>query len=903
MSDDPKSLASRRDFIRNGAASIGALTALGILSPEGQAANKRDDSCEDPAPINSQWQFKDPDILLALQERRLNIDLGGTWSVTALPLEVQGKSGYVTFTHNAAERLEARVPGEIHLDLMRVGRMRDPNVSDNARARCRWPEQHSWWYRTEFRVPADFRQYLRQSLVFEGIDLFGQIFVNGILAGVTQNAFSVLECDVKTLLVDGLNELVVRVTSGMEFMPKKERVAGAEANNVYAVRTDRPARAFLRKAEYSAYGKDWCDPLPNIGIWRSVRLEGRTGVVFHHLRLDTVVRGQEVALEGEVILENLNPRSEVLCTVELRMEPPSGGTIVQYVDTAAQAGRFSLPCRVVVPDAQLWWPNGMGAQPLYHLTARILCEGEETDRHVQTIGLRTISLDRSPLPEGSRFRIKVNGQPVYCKGANWAPADLIPARVDAERYQMLVAEARNAHFTMLRVNGAGLYESDEFYDACDRAGILVWQDFMFSVVAYTDEDPEFMSRVSKEAEDVVRRLRHHPSLALWCGSNECLWWSPGGTIFGKTLPDVCRIYDPLRSYWPGSPFGGPKPNSKTSGDFHWWNEGDTDNFFTPEDLRMSELEADRCTARFVSEYGALGPPHMASIQEFLKPNEISFDSLAWKIHTNEINTVPNGGVLRGIRDHYGGTERLSIAQFVLYGQMFQAQIQGRVVEAFRFRKDDERDPCGGNLIWSYNDAWGETGWSIIDHYARRKASYYWFRRGAAPTKVLVRSRDGFLITRVVNDTLDKLQATIRSGWMRIDGAAHELKQHAAEIPVNGTVEIAKEPIPSTAERDPREWLYAAILRGKGIPDDQAIWMLAVHRELDLPNPVIVTAVRNGFLEVTSSVYCHGVHLDDDGHEVLADNYFDLLPGIPLRIPISEATPSGEYPLRAILPIV
>jgi beta-mannosidase len=896
-------VASRRQFMQLTGA--GAWTALNALRSDGRSAAPDGDPSSESAlmPGNP-----------ATQEAHPTLNLNGTWSVTPLPLEAEGESGYSTFKNSGVQALAAQVPGEIHLDLMRVGRMPDPNISDNARTKCRWPEKNSWWYRTEFTVPPGFRQHLRQRLIFEGIDLYGQVFVNGKLAGATKDAFSIFELDVNHLLQEGSNELVVRVTSGTELAPRTDSLPApqgepSKADPVYAPRQF-DQRRFLRKPPYS-YGWDWCDPLPNIGIWRGVRLEGRSKVVIDHLRLDTAIRGKEVSLEGEVTLENLHPWIEIPYVLELRLKPPKGEALVQRHKIDAQVGRSAVPCRMVIPDAELWWPNGMGGQPLYELTARVLCGDEETDRQVQTLGLRTIELDRSPQADGSRFCFKVNGHDVYCKGGNWAPADLIPARIDSERYQKLVAEARNAHFTMFRVNGVGLYESDEFYNACDRAGILVWQDFTFSCTLYPDQDPEFVARVRQEAEGVVKTLRHHPSLALWCGNNECIvgmaeWWKVDSTktqdiggvkIYNEVLPDICRFYDPVRTYRPGSPFGGVDPNKGTAGDKHGWNES---GFGDDKSMRRWQEFADECQARFLTEYYCLfGPPNMASVREYLKPDELSVESTAWKIHTNQFE---NGATAKGIRYHYGDPQGLSLPQFVLYGQMYQSLLQGGGLESMRFRKGDPKAECQGALVWSYNDCWGENGWTIIDHYVRRKASYYWFKRAAAPVKVLTRSREGHLVTRVVNDNLKAYQAEVHCGWVRLDGKAREWQKHSVTIPANGMIEVARAPIPSPSERNPREWLYAATLAGEGIPSDQAIWLLAPHRELAMAKPVLSTTVQNGVLEASSPVYCHGVHIEDEGHEVITDNYFELLPGIPRRISITTPTPSGTYPLNAVMPI-
>lgn len=837
--------------------------------------------------------------------RQPTIVLNGEWSVTALPLDTRDEPGYATFAASDAERLPAKVPGEIHLDLMRAGRMEDPAISDNARTKSRWPEEHSWWYQKEFSVPREFLQQMEQTLVVGGIDLCGQVFVNGKLVGSTKDAFTAFAFDVSGILKEGANELVVRVTSGTEMVPPGN--TGTLFKDLYALRNFEQRR-LLRKPAYS-YGWDWCDPLPNIGITGDVRLEGRSNVVIRDLRMDTVIEDGKVSLEGLATLENLHPWKEIPATLELRLDPPHGAPIEETIPFSGQLGRSTMKCRIGVPDPQLWWPNGMGEQTLYRLSARILCGGKETDRLQRSIGLRTIDIDRSPLPNGSRFAFRINGQRMFARGGNWAPADLIPARIGAERYQALITEAKKANFNMFRVNGVGLYESDAFYDACDRAGILVWQDFTFSYAEFPDSDPEFVALVRREAESQVKRLRHHPSLALWCGNNECIWLLVGGQkdpakarkvggahLYYDVLPEICRVHDPVRSYWPGSPAGGDVPNSENAGDCHWWVD-----FTMSRDMnsRIRTEVVDNCRARFVSEYGIIGPPNIASVREFLNPDEISLESEPWKIH---VNPNEQGTTRAGIEYHYGKNGAFTLPQFLLYGQMFQAVMQGGALEALRFRKDDPLDECSGALIWSYNDTWGETGWSIIDHYLRRKASYYWFRRAAAPVKVIVRPRGAELVTRVVNDTLHSYAAVFRTGWMRVDGTARDMREHRVEVPANGMVEIAREVVPSASEKNPQEWLYAATMSGDGIPNDQAIWLLEPRRKLTLSPPEINATVHGSTLEVSSSVYCHAVHLVDDGTGVLADNFVDLLPGVPIRIAITAPTKSGTYSLAAVMPL-
>jgi beta-mannosidase len=386
-------------------------------------------------------------------------------------------------------------------------------------------------------------------------------------------------------------------------------------------------------------------------------------------------------------------------------------------------------------------------------------------------------------------------------------------------------------------------------------------------------------------------------MADWWGCDATKPESIGGVrIYHEVLPDICHFLDPARPYWPGSSSGGIDPNSENAGDNHWW-----DKFGNSPDMqrRIRHEVVDECRARFVSEYGIIGPPHLDSVREYLKPDEVSLQSTGWKIH---VNSMERGTTAAGIRYHYGAPEGLSLPDSLLYGQMFQAMLQGGAMEAMRFRKHDPKAECAGSLVWSYNDCWGEVGWSIIDHYLRRKASYYWVKRSCAPVKVIVRAPDNRLVTRVINDTLQPYEAVVRYGWMRLDGGAQQLAEKSINVPANGMLEIANVAYPSSNERNPREWLYAATLTGKGIPDDQAVWLLAPHRELALAKPTISASVSNGELHVSSPVYCHGVHIEDGGREVLADNYFDLLPNVPQTIRITVPTSSGTHSLSTVMPI-
>jgi beta-mannosidase len=878
--------------------------------------------------------------------------LNGVWQVRPERLDCIGEAGLQEVAKAQDGWIAAQVPGEIHLDLMKTGQMPEPTIGTNM-PKCRWPETKSWWYRTKFDVTAEFLRFERQQLVFDGLDLYAQVFVNGHLVGEATNAFVPAGFDVKWLLKEGANDLVVRMTVGTELVPDdswpgqgnrpdKPRFGEipnpAREGDLYNHRSWY-GRKWLRKAQFS-YGWDWVDALPNIGIWRGVRLEGRSCAVLSEIRLDTIARtpreGEAPAepsevrefadspaarqeprppgithayLEMEAVVENLHPWSERACALSLRITPPDGGAVIERrYPLDAFPGRTPIRDVIEVADPKLWWPNGMGDQPLYNVTAEVVDQGGTVfDRRQFNIGLRTIELDRSHVPEGSRFCFRVNRQDVFCHGGNLGPQDAILARISAEKYEKLVAEAKAANVNMFRINGCSIYEGPAFYDACDRAGIMIFHDFMLTDTSYPD-DAKFNAVVVAETEAVVRQLRHHASIALWSGNNECFmgfrdWWNPdkskrmdlgGWRLYNQLLPDVCRHLDPRRPYIPGSPVGGMDANSEMSGDCHWWSatmSGDMNR-------RIHHQPYDQCRSRFNSEYGIIGPCHMDSIREYLLPEEVKRDSLAWRIHTNQFETNTGNTVPAAIHLHYADPDNLSVPEYVLYGQMFQMFLHEHAMEALRFRTNDPVADCHGALIWSFSDCWGETGWSVLDYYLRRKPSYYGFRRACAPVKVITRQRDDRLITRVVNDTLAPVAGKVEYGWWRLDGGGRDVESKEVTVPANGMLEVASDKM--AGERDAKQWLYASVLRTNDVPVDQSVWLLEPFRKLDVKTPQIkMVGTDDGGLEISSPVYAHAVHVEDHGHELISNNWFDLLPGVPIRVRLAPGVKPESIHLDAV----
>ena len=831
--------------------------------------------------------------------------LNGTWQLRHEPLSVIGPRGLAAVGEKTTW-LAATVPGEVHLDLMAAGQMDEPLFSTNA-PDCRWPEDRSWWLRTRFSVDAVLAGEQVKELVFHGLDYYAQVFLNGALLGESENAFVPAAFDVTHALRDGENELVVRMTAGTE-RAADQRQGEATPQNIRNNRQTFKGIPELRKPQFT-YGWDWVDTLPNIGIWRGVELRGFTHARLHDVRTRCVLPDGDALclLHVEADVLNLHPWAEHSGHVRIRLQGPDGSSVAEAgLPALLPVGITRLRTTLRVENPRLWWPNTMGDQPLYRLAVDLAANGRDCDSWSRAIGLRTIGIDRSPLPEGHRFAIQVNGRDVFCRGGNWIPADAILARVTPEKLDRLIAEAAEANFTMLRVWGGGIYEDDAFYDACDRRGILVWQDFLFACAPYPDDTVAFQDKIRHEVEAAIRRLRHHPSIALWCANNEntwafAQWWGNwnrqfpdpqltigGRHLYSRVLPEACLNLDPSRPYWPGSPSGGASPDSEIEGDVHWWGPATMN---ADVNRRIHHELYDECRSRFVSEYGVIGPCQLASIRQYLRPEEVDVSSLAWQVHTNgfEQATTP-----AAIRHHYADPEGLDIAAYIRYGQMFQAVMYGRSIESMRFRKGDSRDDCAGALIWMFDDCWGENGWTPIDYYLRRKASWYWVRNACLPVRAIVRRRGDELVTRVVNDTLAPVELQAHFGWLAVDGSDRDVQTRELTVPANGMVELGRAAIPDPQQRPHDGWIYAAWAAGEGLESPPCIWTLVPHRRLRTVEPGLEVTVEGRRITLRARAYAHGVRHDDQGERLFSDNYLDLLPGIPRTITCHGEIPSNLH---------
>lgn len=642
-------------------------------------------------------------------------------------MHIQTLTGEWQFRQAGSEEwLPAQVPGGVHTDLLAAGRIPDPFVADYEKC-VQWVAESDWEYRRTLTVDADLLSEERVFLVCDGLDTLAEATFNGDLLGETDNMFRQYRWDVKGLLREGENELVILFRSPVGYITPRQ----AE-HPLRGVSQGIPGAPYLRKAPCQ-FGWDWGPQLPPIGIWKDIRLEGRSVARLDDVHLRQHHEGGSVTIEATVTVERWG---DTLLTAEVRITDPDGAIL------KTEAGITDGPQTIRIPIVrpQLWWPNGYGDQPLYKAGVFLLAENRIQDHRTYQMGLRTIELRQEEDEWGQSFTFVVNGVPVFAKGANWIPADSFPTRVSDEQLEHLIRSAADAHQNMLRVWGGGFYEEERFYDLCDRYGILVWQDLIFSCSVYPD-DEAFFENVRVEAVENIRRLRHRASLALWCGNNEMEWgwveweWNnlPDAErlrdaydrMFHHFLSEIVAAEDPDTPYWPSSPSSGTpfmNPNGVRAGDTHNWEVWHGDRPFQAYREHNS---------RFVSEFGFQSLPALETIRAYADESEWNMTSYIMEHHQR--NEVGNSKIITYMADHFRLPK--DFESLVYLTQVLQAEAVRTGVEYWR----RNRRCTGGTLYWQLNDCWPVASWASLDYYGRWKALHYAARRFYAP--VLLSAED------------------------------------------------------------------------------------------------------------------------------------------------------------------
>jgi beta-mannosidase len=804
------------------------------------------------------------------------IDLNGAWGL-GWHDGARMVAGRPTLIPQEPLFATANVPGEIHLDLMREGLIGDPDIGLNS-VTSRWVDDATWWYHRDVEVPAESIGD-RAWLCFEQLDLIAQVYLNGEPVGRHENSFRPFRVEVTGRLLSGVNHVAVEIKAwrgGVGTHP----LAPGEMDG--SVDWNRHSRRWSRKATYQ-WSWDWASRYLNVGIGGDAYLQFTDRDLLVHETAPVVTVSPDLStgtVRARVVLENVG---DAPVQARLRVDVAGSGA---DADIEVAPGEAVHEVVVTVDDPELWWPNGHGAQALHALTLRVESEGVDEVR-TATVGFRRIEVDQSPHPDaGTFFIVRVNNRPIFCKGGNTAPLDTIPLRVDRARYEKLIELALESHFNFLRVNGVGIYESDLFYELCDRAGILVWQDFNFSVARYPADDREFLEEVAAEVTWQTRRLVSHPSLAIWCGQNETEWHlrTPGTAVdvlpdyhvFHLLIPSILEREDPDRYYAPCSPHSPGTteyPNAEHLGDQHSWFVG----MGTSWDIRDYRASA----ARFSTEAGIIGPGSLPTLRGIAGGDGRPRGSLGWHLHDNPTGQWGSTGVPISQALPYGlfgvDIEDLHLEGYVYWGGLAQGEGLREYVDNLRRRWPDS----AAAVFWSFNDSWPVSrSWTTIDFYQRRNPSFWAVRRAMAPVVPVVVGDAESVRVYGVNDTADDVTAELESGFFRMDALGNSAVR-TVTIPAGTSIVLEElDPWPG----DPTSTVPYAVLRRAGEVDARSRLILPLHRELAWVPATPTVTLADGVATFRSDAFVLGVCLDLDGETALPDNMFDLYPGQPYSIP-------------------
>ena len=639
-----------------------------------------------------------------------------------------------------------------------------------------WISDHPWDYTLHFDVDKELFEKENVELVFEGLDTYAEVSLNGEKLFFADNQFRKWKWrqDVEPLLKEKDNLLEVHFIRYDSTQMALYEQTTPRLPEKYAV---------TRKAPYQ-HGWDWAPKYKNVGIWKPVKLVGwnedrlenayavtqtaNTDSANLLLHLDLNVGVPEAMLHSDYKGDG---KVDVDIDVEVSPSMGSGATaiktqenkllVTKHLKVSIDRDHKTLP--ITIDHPQLWWPNEMGEQPLYDFEVRLLKDGKLLDSKTFKSGIKTFEMVDEPDSIGRAFYFKVNGVPMYAKGANYVPEEMIETWINADNTLRLLRQAKDAHFNMLRVWGGGIYPSDDFFNICDSLGILVWEDLMYAGTMYPYEHL-FCDNVSIETEEQVKRLASHPSLALWCGGNEVsegyynwgwqqsLGWSDGDDkgikdgydhMFDSSgwLPYIIATNDGTRPYWPSSPSKGwGRPESLTQGDVHywgvWWGE-------QPYEMYREKV------GRFNSEYGYQSYPDYSTLQKIAQGEELNKDAeviAAHQKHARGTQLIDDF-----IKRYYPDVQPKDFEEYVHLSQLSQAYGMEIAIEAHRTAKPYNM----GTLYWQLNDAWPVTSWSSIDYYGNPKVFHERLKTLYAPVLLSLDRKDyGVFVTSDLMRSID-----------------------------------------------------------------------------------------------------------------------------------------------------
>ncbi|MHB9130665.1 MAG: beta-mannosidase [Armatimonadota bacterium] len=808
------------------------------------------------------------------------LSLNGAWTVTQ------------TGTH---DEIPAQVPGTIHQDLLAAGRIEDPYYRDNEDA-LQWIGETGWIYRHTFTVTEAFLTHARILLRCDGLDTLATVTINGLPVARTDNMFRTWEFDVKRLLLAGENTIEICFDPAVAYIQQRQTNRGLPC---WSNPREMKGRCWIRK-EPANFGWDWGPILVTCGIWRPIAL-----VAFDTARLTDLQIRQDHTQSGEVTLgvtATLDSASDEPLQASFAVEYQGHTRATANVDLSGSQSSVNL----VVAEPRLWWPNGMGDQPLYTVRCTLqTAAGTVVDATSRRIGLRTLRLQRVQDTWGESFQFAVNGVPFFAKGANWIPADTFAPRVTRAQYANLLGSAAAANMNMIRAWGGGIYEEDAFYDLCDELGLCVWQDFLFACSTYPTFDEDFTRSALAEVVDNVTRLRNHPSIALWCGNNELemglvgqeweasqMSWNDYTRLFDNLLPEMVQLLDPERDYWPGSPhspYGNREDHSSPRwGDAHLWDVWHKKQPF--DWYRTTEH-------RFISEFGFQSFPEPKTVEAFTLPEDRNVTSYIMEHHQRSV--IGNSTILTYMLDWFMLPATFEMTLWlsqILHGIGMQYGVE-------HWRRNMARTM--GTLYWQLNDCWPVASWASIDYFGRWKAPHYLAKRFYAPLLIsgVEDAARGTVDIHVTSDLPQPREGTVRWYVTDTDGQLLTDARHQVLIAAHAdalvAVADAQQLLRRRNRRDMLVWLELWV-DGACVSTNLATFVRPKHLTLHDPR-LAVSVQRESATEYLVSITADKPALwawltNAELEARYADNFLHVQPGTPaqVRVTIAEATTADDF---------
>ena len=765
-------------------------------------------------------------------------------------------------TYEGYEPLPCEAPCSLYSVLLAHGLMDDPFYGLNEKNATPLSDC-GCSFETALEADTDMLEKEHVELVFLGLDTLCHITLNGRLLAETKNMHRRYIFDVKDMLVLGKNTVRLEFSSPTAYF--------REMNNRHFLQTNAdtlPGAAHLRKALYMS-GWDWGPTLPDMGIFRPVSVEAYDGD-----RIESIFVRQHHG-DGAVRLDiEVETRHATSCNITVTVD---GQTV-----TLDESKRGT----VTVTDPKLWWVRGYGEQHLYDITARITDGETVQDEKTQKLGLRTLTVSTAADETGSEFCFVLNGERIFAMGANYVPQDNILSRITPERIDAALRDAMDANFNCLRIWGGGYYPDDVFYDLCDRYGIMVWQDTMVACcnVWLT---PEMTEEYTAETVYNIKRLRHHPSLGIWCGNNEMedavlCWDGFGGNndlvradyieLYERILPRLLGKYAPDTFYWQSSPSSGggfDEPSNPHRGDVHFWTVWHGGKSFT--EYRKHKF-------RFCSEYGFESFPSMKTVRAFCPKEEQNCFS-----RTMEGHQKCKGGnqkILTYLADNYRYPS--NIEELVYASQLLQADAIKYGVEHFRRC----RGYTMGSVYWQFNDCWPVASWSSVDSFGRRKALHYAARKFYAPVTMSLFLEKGKLTVNTVNETRNGFHGSIRVRFTDRDFAVRDERCLDITLSPLSSQDILTLGVPAGDAY--REFVTADLYdeHGTRIMSQTELYVPPKHFEFRKPTVSVDMKDADGgvLITLTADTFAKGVYLDfEDLDPELSDNFFDLTDAKPYTV--------------------